>query len=383
MRRPRPSPHPGIRGRGAADAGDTGPPPRRASRIRSDRGIRAPRRRRQAPRNRRAKATGRARDAGPPASWTTILSAQAPTRQDRRQKQRRRQGSERSRSSFESLARVSRLLSVVVLTSLEIRIQSHLGVFVVTGNFSEKGLLVDSACIGELFERFEAGEAFSGLAEFSLVERMVIRRSLVDDCECGKVLPSALLPVIFDGAERTSDAVVIGAFVREALSVFVHEDDPSFRVVHDQRREVARFSCARFVEFLLIAWGEPAFRHHVHVGSDAHCHLVAVAGIGRTSPAVPSRGSQIGFHHLLIPVESARGHHHGLLGANTDGLAAFFRYATQDFDGAVVGGTRNEGGARGSPHEFDACAFSGCENAGRQHADARFPSPASGSSERP
>ena len=49
MRRPRPSPYPGIRGRGTEDAGDAGPPPRRTPRIRSGRGVRAPRRRRQAP----------------------------------------------------------------------------------------------------------------------------------------------------------------------------------------------------------------------------------------------------------------------------------------------------------------------------------------------
>lgn len=46
---------------------------------------RATRRCRQAPRNRRARATRRARDAGSLASWMVILSAQAPTRQDRRQ----------------------------------------------------------------------------------------------------------------------------------------------------------------------------------------------------------------------------------------------------------------------------------------------------------
>ena len=78
-------PYPGIRSWGTADAGDTGPPPHRTSRIRSDRGIRAPKRRRQAPRNRRAKATRRARDTGSLASWMIIPSAQAPTRQDHRQ----------------------------------------------------------------------------------------------------------------------------------------------------------------------------------------------------------------------------------------------------------------------------------------------------------
>lgn len=59
---------------------DPGPP-----RIRSDCGIRAPQRRRQAARNRWAKATRRTRDAGPFASWTIVPSAQAPTRQNRRQ----------------------------------------------------------------------------------------------------------------------------------------------------------------------------------------------------------------------------------------------------------------------------------------------------------